>query len=447
MLTNRPVPRNCLHGDSALPPERVHKVGEVFGINRELPVNYVSRQGIDDKLIDNLTRDHHIVIFGSSKQGKTCLRKSCLNDDDYIVVSCQSTMDLKQVHAAILKSAGYEMAESSTKSSDGSFKLSAKFTAKTGVIIASGQAEGGGELNRNKSEQTTTHRLELDAQDPNDVIAALQEIDFRRFVVLEDFHYLPMETQQTFSHALKAFHENSKITFIVVAVWREENRLILFNGDLTGRVIAIDADAWNSAELHQVITAGEALLNMSFQRDFKQQLIDGSFQSVYLVQEGCHRACTDAGIYQTQDTYRELVPVRSARDYITEIVNEQGGRYKSFLTNFSMGFQDTELEMFKWILYPILCTEVAELKGGLGYREIREKIQSNHPRGDKLNAGNITQALQSVSGLQSKKNIKPFVIDYDSTNLLLSVVDTGFLIWLDSQTRTDVLDLVGLPKD
>ena len=38
-------------------PERTHKVGEVFGINRDLPVNYVMRQGIDDKLIDNLTRD------------------------------------------------------------------------------------------------------------------------------------------------------------------------------------------------------------------------------------------------------------------------------------------------------------------------------------------------------------------------------------------------------
>src|ERR1700731_2846536 len=128
-----------MDGSAALQPERIHKVGEGFGINRELPVNYVSRNGIDDKLIDNLTRDHHIVIFGSSKQGKTCLRKSCLKDDDYIVVSCQSTMDLNKVHAAILKSAGYEIAESSTRSSDGSFKLSAKFTAKAGVIIASGQ--------------------------------------------------------------------------------------------------------------------------------------------------------------------------------------------------------------------------------------------------------------------------------------------------------------------
>jgi hypothetical protein len=246
---------------------------------------------------------------------------------------------------------------------------------------------------------------------------------------------------------LKAFHENSKITFIVVAVWREENRLILFNGDLTGRVIAIDADAWNPAELSEVIAAGESLLNISFQAEFREQLVGGSFQSVYLVQEGCHRSCTDAGVYQTLETYRELVPRRSAKDYITEIVNEQGGRYKSFLTNFSMGFQDTELEMFKWILYPLLCAEVVDLKSGLGYREIREKIQSKHPRGDKLNAGNITQALQSVGGLQSKKNIKPFVVDYDSTNMLLSVVDTGFLIWIDSQARVDVLDLVGLPKD
>jgi hypothetical protein len=201
-----------------------------------------------------------------------------------------------------------------------------------------------------------------------------------------------METQQTFSHVLKAFHENSKITFIVVAVWREENRLILFNGDLTGRVIAIDADAWNPAELREVITAGEALLNISFPSDFKQQLVDGAFQSVYLVQEGCHRACTGVGVYQTQDTYRELAPARSPKDYIAEIVNEQGGRYKSFLTNFSMGFQDTELEMFKWILYPILSAEVDDLKNGLGYRDIREKIQLKHPRGERLNAGNITQA-------------------------------------------------------
>ena len=56
-------------------PERTHKVGEVFGISRDLPVNYVLRKGIDDKLIDNLTRDHHVCDFRELKAGKDMFEK------------------------------------------------------------------------------------------------------------------------------------------------------------------------------------------------------------------------------------------------------------------------------------------------------------------------------------------------------------------------------------
>ena len=59
---------------------------EVFGISRDLPLNYVDRTNVDMKLIENLTREKHIVIYGSSKQGKTSLRKHCLQESDYIVV-------------------------------------------------------------------------------------------------------------------------------------------------------------------------------------------------------------------------------------------------------------------------------------------------------------------------------------------------------------------------
>ena len=271
------------------------------------------------------------------------------------------------------KSVGYEVEESTTRSSDGAHKLSAKFTGNLNLpLIGGAQIEVGGDKGNTRSSEVTSHRLELDAQDPNDIITALTEIGFRKFIVLEDFHYLPIETQQSFAYALKAFHENSKFTFIVVAVWREENRLILFNGDLTGRVIAIDADAWNSGQLAEVISVGEQLLNVVFPEHFKSELIAGSFQSVYLVQEACHRACTGAGIHQTEKSSREVNSVKTAQEYISEIVNEQGGRYKSFLINFSMEFQDTELEMFRWLLYPVLCADIEDLKKGLGYREIRE---------------------------------------------------------------------------
>lgn len=422
------------------------RVAEVFGINRELPVNYVERNGIDNKLLDNLTRSQHLVIFGSSKQGKTCLRKHCLHDSDYIVVASQNNMDLRQLHTAILKMSGFTIQETSTRTVDGKSKVEARFGLAVGFpTLGHVSVEGGSELGGGRAQSQTTKRLEIDPGDPNDVIAALREINFSKFIVIEDFHYLPTETQQDFAHALKAFHENSKLTFIIVAVWREENRLILYNGDLTGRLVPIDADAWQPEQLREVVSEGEKLLNVTFPSAFVDHLVSVSFQSVYIVQEACHRACADAGFYESQPIKTVLNVKRSAVDYVQDIVKEQSGRYKSFLQNFALGFQTTDLGMYRWILYPILVSSVQQLERGLTYRQIREAIESRHPEGKRLRPGNLTQALQQVSNLQAKKNIKPFVVDYDSANLLLSIVDKGFLVWLGSQDKDELLELIDLP--
>jgi len=112
--------------------------------------------------------------------------------------------------------------------------------------------------------------------------------------------------------------------------------------------------------------------------------------------------------------------------------------------NFADGFQQTDLEMPKWIVYAILQSSLEQLSGGLRLREISRVIKSKHPRGDDLNNGNITQALISASSLQVKKNIRPIIVDYDTTNRNLQVVDKGFLIWLASQSRDDLIVDLGL---
>jgi hypothetical protein len=89
--------------------EVCNKTTDVFGVSRELPLTYVERPSVDAKLLDNLTRDKHVIIYGSSKQGKTCLRKHCLQEDDYIVVQCQNTWDIAKLNEQILKSAGCEV--------------------------------------------------------------------------------------------------------------------------------------------------------------------------------------------------------------------------------------------------------------------------------------------------------------------------------------------------
>lgn len=228
--------------------ERKLATNDVYGMARDIPLNYVERDSVDDVLRDNLERRNHIVIFGSSKQGKTCLRKNCIDDEDCILVQCQNRWDLYSLNSAILKRAGYKIEQSSTRSSTGKQKISASIP-----LLAPFAATLTGEKEHEKSNECVYKSIELDPEDVNDVINALNSLEFCKYIILEDFHYLPLETQKDFSVALKAFHESSGFCFIIIGVWLDENRFIVYNGDLTGRVISVDADKWDHSELEQVI--------------------------------------------------------------------------------------------------------------------------------------------------------------------------------------------------
>jgi hypothetical protein len=421
-------------------PEIEHRAGDVFGITRDLPLNYVSRKAVDNRFIESLTRDKHLVIYGSSKQGKTCLRKHCLEESDYITVHCSNKWSLAELHSNILKRAGYEITLSSKQTVGGRKKVKATFGGKLFGVGVSTE----GEKESNRSQETTTAELELEVEDVNDVIASLKKIKFDKFIVLEDFHYLPTETQKDFSVALKAFHENSSLCFIIVGVWLEENRLAVYNGDLSGRITAINADIWTESELREVVIAGEQLLNISFDPTFFDGIVRACQGSVHILQEACYAACEQAGIHSTQEPNRTVGTGIDVNALVKGVVDQQRGRYNSFLIQFADGFQDTNLQMYRWLLYPVITTSPKELEDGLRYSQIRKILSTHHPQGKGLNAGNITQALQYSAALQVKKDIKPIVLDYDQTNLRLNVVDRGFLIWLQHQSQKDLLELIGL---
>lgn len=419
-----------------------YEVNEVFGLSRDLPLNYIERTAVDDKLKQELQAKKHIVIYGGSKQGKTCVRKHCINSKDYILVQCSNRSDVSELNASILKRAGFEITQSSKKGITGKNKILASL--KTSIFGFG--ASAGGEVEDTTSQETTTAPLEIDVDDVNDVIAALKSINFNRIIVLEDFHYMPFETQRDFSIALKAFHETSDIIFVIVGVWLEDNRLIVYNGDLTGRIISVNADKWEEAELETAVDKGCALLNITFDKQFKSDIVKHCLNSIYLVQEACRRACIKSGVSGTQQLSKEIGKGMDGKAIIADIVNDQTARYNSFLISFSDGFQDTELQMHKWILYPVLSSTIEQLELELKFKDIRATLQDVHPRGEKLNLGNVTQSLQSTASLQIKKNIMPIILDYDQTNRKLNVVDKGFLIWLQHQIISELKEDLDLPK-
>ena len=287
--------------------EQKYLVDDIFGISRDLPLNYIERTYVDDIFLKNLVRRQHLVIYGSSKQGKTSLIKHCLDTSDYIFVYCSNKWTLNNLYEVILKQAGFELTGTNTISTSGQQKILAKLKAG----VQEGEIE---------QESLTKAPLELDSPlDTNDIIASLNAINFTKFIVLEDFHYLPVDTQKDFAVGLKAFHEKSKLSFIIIGVWLEKNKFSEYNRDLTGRILSINADKWEIEELKKVISHGEALLNIYFTEKFKKYLLILCHGSVYIIQETCRQCCINDNIYSTQEKYKEVGSTAICSEIIREL--------------------------------------------------------------------------------------------------------------------------------
>jgi len=423
--------------------EVINKVEEVFGVSRDLPKTYVERKLVDKVLVANLARKKHIVIHGGSKQGKTSLRKSALEESDCVVVQCQGGKGLRELYSMILKEAGAEITVSESKTISGASKVWVKFKANLKIPFTGGvEAETAAEATRTNSTTKEIENIEIDISDANDVIRILKEMEFKKFIVLEDFHYLDIDVQKLIAIDLKIFHEKSDISFIVVGVWMEQNRLVLYNGDLTNRVIPINADVWTGEELHSVISAGETLLNIKIHDDAVRAIISASHSNVGLVQEICWNLCESSAIYETQKELVGIGTTEQVDEIVTNMSHNQSGRYRNFINDFSEGFQHTEHELHKWIMAIVICQPVEQLKTGILQSELYRLICKTHCNKDKLKLTNVVQALRNCSRLQQKKHVQPVILDYNANENRLKVVDSGFLLFLEREDTADLLDVM-----
>ncbi|QKV80236.1 hypothetical protein [Amycolatopsis sp. Hca4] len=421
-------------------------VDEVFGISRELPMNYVERDKVDNKLFLALNQNHHIVIHGSSKQGKTCLRKWNIKDKPHVVVACIEITSLAELNAAILKAVGYRVEKSSSTSVSGKSKINAKVDVHFKAPGFDMTTSTGEESERSREQIQTTEPLELDPEDINDMIRALESIEFDSLIILEDFHYLPSVVQKSFSRALKGYFDYSAYRFVMIGVWLDDNKLLRFNGDLGSRIATVNADHWSRTELEDVIEKGENLIGLKFESDFCDYVLENCLGSVWVVQQVCYQACIAAGIIG--DSGREIRPVGSlelARKLMQDIVRDQSSRSTSFIDGFSAGPNAELAEIYRWALYAVIASDVARLEGGLQVEEIVNFIDSFG-----LGAGprqrDLLAELPNIAEFQMHHlEISPIVLDYDFGARRLNVVDRSFLIWLNGQDRVEILREADMP--
>ncbi|MGI9419577.1 MAG: hypothetical protein ACR2RA_17255 [Geminicoccaceae bacterium] len=307
-------------------------IEKVFGLHRGDTHHYIERDGVDLDFVGAIAREKHVAIFGCSKQGKTTLRKMHLNESEYLLVTCDPSWTVEDLHASILKEAGCMVSTGRETHATNGIGGDAEVGAKIKLPFL----EYTGKFGANDSHASKTIEsydgLPLDLSDPRQIIDVLKQASTKTIVVIEEFHYLPERTQRQFAFKMKTFHEISDYIFIVVGVWLEENRLVVLNSDLGGRVASINADMWPRIDLERVIVEGADLLNVSFPRIFVDQLLNEAAGSVYIVREACYQALQESGIYNRQDSRVVLQRDISPKSIVKNIANNLSD-YQSFVYN------------------------------------------------------------------------------------------------------------------
>ena len=106
------------------------KLEQVFGVSREQVATYIERAAVDNALASALAETRQIIIYGSSKQGKTSLLQRHIQADRRVTVHCGPTTTAEDIYRSFLRQRGVEIVteKSSGTSRDMGTSISARET-------------------------------------------------------------------------------------------------------------------------------------------------------------------------------------------------------------------------------------------------------------------------------------------------------------------------------
>lgn len=420
------------------------QTSDVFGVRSQLIESYIERPSVDELFSAALKDKNQVIVYGSSKQGKTSLTLKHLTPDEYVKVECSPQTQAIDIYRSILRQSNITYFESNTQGI--SFEVASNVNAgiKIKVPFIGDASLGAGTADKNTQTNTATELyIEYNLELAQDVSELLRKKQIDKFIVLENFHYLSLEVQERLAYDLRVFQDLGVI-FIVLGIWREANRLVQFNGDLLDRVTEVPVEPWLDEDFVSVIEKGSKLLNADFS-EIQEQLIKSSFDSVGVVQELCKQCCIAAGITETAgetvvitNAHLQAALETKARDY--------GGRHIRNFESFVDIARKTSNQSGKpslafpfYFIHLLLKTDLENIEQGLSRSTLLEGIRRVHHRPDDVRSGDLGAFLHNITQHQINKRIQPPFVDYDRGSKLLKIIDSSLYFFLRHCDRDAIL--------
>lgn len=424
------------------------KTVDVFGVSNEQIASYIEREQVDKRFQEGLERNKHIIVFGASKQGKTALTNKHLKKNDFIRINCSPQTDVIDIYRSILRQLNIEFQEETTKKNltEGIIKADAKAKVKIPLLAStdlSTSLEGRGLTENSTTSKTIEYNLAL----PQDISEILKHINFKKRIILENFHYLNEDIQEKIAFHLRIF-EDYNILFVILGIWREKNRLAQYNGDLQDRLIEIPVEPWNKEDFSKVAQKGSSILNVSFD-NVLDKIVDSSFDSIGVFQELCKECCLAANI-QNKSTNKIFITKENLEKGIKIKLDDYSGRHIRSLESFIQQQTKTSSEVPLYLSYYfvkiLFDLDFKNVETGLQRKFLHEEIKKTHHRRNDVRASDMSYFLHNIVQSQIKKNILPPLFDYDRSTRSIKIIDSTLYFFLKNAEKEEIISEFAIPE-
>ena len=402
-----------------------YKVGDVFTPNDQPTITYVIRAGrsLEQGLRDHFeTKNVVVSISGPSKTGKTVLIRNVLDMDYVIPLSGSSTKSIEDFFNQIFNWIEVPVERSTSTNRSVGASASASGGGELGLpLFAKGKADLSGSAQGEVAKGTT----EVSAENPfQKIVREIGNSDFTVFV--DDFHYIPDDTQVELAKVIKSLSENG-VRICTASVPHRAEDVVRANPELRGRLAGVDITEWHEEDLIKIAEQGFEALNIELDNTTVSRLAEFAHGSPQLMQVLCLNLCRSLGVRKTQEEKQRIEVGDAAFDEALEVTATFANSAKLTQTLHSgpkvkgqprmqYDFKDgTRGDVYRAILLGITADPVRkEFSYDEIYNRVKEVCVSEYPTGQSM-----SQSLTYMNNLVEKMFQSNIYFEWDEENLYI----------------------------
>ncbi|RZF77959.1 hypothetical protein EXT43_17820 [Pseudoalteromonas sp. CO109Y] len=418
----------------------------VFKISGVPEHTFVEREMLSEEIDEHLeSKDGVLLFLGYSKSGKTVFRKKHIEDKGFKLVTYRGNnkSTIPDLYKQIATQLGLIQVKELQQTRSNSYQRE--------------EEEQVGNKNighvRDKRVDTTENSINV----TSDVSTSDIDINFlcntlsrkNVLVVLEDYHLVDNEFNKILSEDLKHFLDE-EILFLLIGIPSSPNRALRNNPDLSGRMGHISFDYLSREEVKSVVSAGGKLLNISFQEDVVEQIINCSMKNAYLVQYICRILALSKNVKKTAPDKIIISDPKDVDRACIEIAKKLDSDYSSIYNTIASGTraqqQTKAFNQYEEVLKAIKFFTIEDLEKGIGYRTISTTTWTNMPA-DKIQKyidngtykseqsfkssvnTQVKNAIDKINDNLSSNATKPILYVNDSTLYLTDLIFKFYINW------------------